>query len=135
MMSDQILIDCPFQVVPPNSEIHGEILWDLQEDPESVTLNLGWWTSGKGTRDEEIIDSIDLGGERIGKRRFSFKMPASPYSFSGKLVSVEWGLECSVKKGDARAIHNLVLSPLEDEIDISGKSYESQTKSISVRPG
>lgn len=133
-MPDQIIIDCPFKLVAPGGHIQGEVLWDLEEDPEEVTLSLGWWTSGKGTRDEEIVDSLQWGDLRIGKERFSFHMPAGPYSFSGKLISVEWGLECSLKTGEARTVHHLVLSPLDHEIDISGNSYESQTKSLSLRP-
>lgn len=129
-MPNQIIIDCPQQVLAPGELVRGEVLWDLEVEPESVVLSLGWWTSGKGTRDEDIVDSVTWRAGRIGKESFSLQIPDGPYSFSGRLVSLEWALECTVKHGNAEALCSLVVSPHGAEIDISANTYESQIKSF-----
>lgn len=133
-MADQIIIDCPRTTIAPGEILRGEVLWDLEEDPEEIYLNLGWWTSGKGTRDEEITGALSWQAGRIGKEPFSLEVPDGPYSFSGRLISVEWGLECTAREGDARVLLPLVVSPSGREVDISAQSYESQIKSFSLRP-
>ncbi len=132
----QILIDCPDSRVRPGGVIAGEALWDLEEDPGSITLSIGWWTEGKGARDERIIEAKEIkNAGRIGKDAFRFEVPTGPLSFSGKLISLNWAIEAGAVKGNAKAVHRFTVSIGDHEIDISGQSYESKGKSVSFRPG
>lgn len=57
-------------------------------------------------------------------------------SFSGRLISVVWGLQLScdgVKVDDA--VENLTISPIGREIDISANTYESQEQPFSLGKG
>lgn len=119
----------------PGDTLQGEILWDLAQDSEEVILSLGWWTSGVGTKDESILDYKSWENPpRIGKERFSFTLPPGPFSFSGRLISLEWGLELSAKKSSGKTLQTFILSPSGQELDFSDRKYESQIKSLSVRP-
>ena len=131
----QILIECPTTGVRPGDTIAGEALWDLEEDPRSITVSMGWWTEGKGTRDERILESKEIeNAGRIGKDAFRFQIPDGPLSFSGKLISLDWAIEVRPEKGNAKAVHPFVVSATDHEIDISVHSYESKGKSLSFRP-
>lgn len=118
----------------PGETIRGEVLWDLSKDTEEVTLSLGWWTSGAGTKDESIFDFTSwTTPPRIGKETFAFTLPPGPFSFSGRLISLEWALELTAKKLDGRSVQTFILSPTGQELDFSDRNYESQIKSLSVR--
>jgi|GEM_PF-1035624 len=133
-MPNHLVLDISSKTVRPGESVAGEFLWDLESKPKSVNLSLGWWTSGRGDRDEAVIASETWDDpSTIGKETFSFSLPPSVIpSFSGKLISVQWGLQLSVKGIRLEdVIEELVVSPLMREIDISKQSYESKGKSFS----
>ncbi len=135
MAENTILLECDTRIARPGQTVAGEALWDLQDDPETIQINLGWYTEGKGTRDEELVETIMVNNPgTIGKQTFSFVMPEGPLSCSGRLISFLWGIECSLKKGKDKAFRPLILTHGEAEIDISKTTYESEIKSLSVRP-
>jgi hypothetical protein len=57
--------------------------------PPVLRVRLLWYTEGKGDQDVHTVEAqtLDPSG------RFEFQLPASPYSFSGKLVSLIWAIE------------------------------------------
>jgi hypothetical protein len=78
----------------------------------SLTAQLGWLTEGKGTRDTSIawsqrVDDLAHGSDRS----FELRLPATPWSFSGKLVAVEWRLEVLDAKGELLVAVPLVIAP------------------------
>ena len=101
----------------PGEELAGEVSWQTDSAPGPVELRLFWHTEGKGTRDVEVIESISFNVPgRQDRRDFRFQLPESPYSFSGKLISVVWALELVLPStGDTERI-DIVISPTRAEI-------------------
>jgi hypothetical protein len=67
---------------------------DAGAKPEPLSLQLGWFTEGKGTRDAAVVWRDALPDLAPGTdRSFEVPLPAAPWSFSGHLVAVEWRLE------------------------------------------
>ena len=96
----------------PGDTVSGTVFWDVAKDPKRVTLNLFWYTDGKGSQDLEIITSLEIESFSCrGEKAFSFELPGEPYSFSGKLISICWALEVFVKKGSAKQQYEFVLGP------------------------
>lgn len=130
-MDTKLYIDLPKSHYAPGETISGTILWTLDKPPESVRLTLGWWTEGRGTRDAKIEASEEWQTTSIaGEEKFSFVLPPSPYSFSGTLITLKWALELSVRKGGQTAVEPVVISPLEEPIQLPHLD-EGRTKSFS----
>ncbi len=137
-MPNHLIIDLPEKNIRPGKTFHGNILWDLESAPRSIHLGFGWWTSGRGDRDEVPLDHCEwTTPSSIGKEPFSFTVPELVVpSFSGRLISVEWGIQLSaqgVRVDDIVEI--LTISPLRREINISGETYQSKGESFPFRKG
>lgn len=137
-MPNHLILEVADKTIRPGGPVQGEILWDLESGPRSLYLSLGWWTSGRGDRDEFIVaDREWTNPGPIGKESFSFTVPDTVVpSFSGRLISVEWGLQLSVagiRMEDV--LEPLIISPTREEIDISSETYQSKGKSVSIRKG
>ena len=92
-MSIQIHIDEERTSFRPRETISGTISWSLPVAPAQVTLELFWTTRGKGQVDSEVVQSVQIKQPAAaGEQRFELKIPDAPYSFSGKLVSLLWGV-------------------------------------------
>jgi hypothetical protein len=101
----------------PGEEIKGVVSWESPKDVRSAELRLFWFTSGKGTRDAETTQTVGFELPQPSDRRsFSFTAPDFPPSFSGRLVSVGWGLELVIKPGQSHAT-DLVIAP--DAVELS----------------
>jgi hypothetical protein len=101
----------------PGEELAGTVSWQSDVEPRSVELRLFWHTEGKGTRDVKVVEntSFSVPG-RQDRRDFRFQLPDSPYSFSGKLVSVVWALELVlVSSGETERLE-IVMSPTRAEV-------------------
>lgn len=106
-----LVIEGGRRVFAPGDEVAGSVSWHLEEDPESVVLRLYWRTEGRGTQDtdteaEEVFRSPGLRDERD----FSFRLPEGPYSFSGTLISLVWGLELVAEPQGALGNLDIVVS-------------------------
>ena len=81
----------------PGEILTGEVSWQLDSNPDDAKIILYWHTSGKGTQNNEIIRSIKLDAVNAnGGCNFEIQLPLGPYSFDGKLISLEWGVELKV---------------------------------------
>lgn len=101
----------------PGSPLEGEVRWKEQETPAELTLSLLWYTSGKGTEDVGVVESKTLPLQySSGSASFSFKLPESPYSFSGELISLIWAVEAIGSDKSDPARMEFVLSPSGKEI-------------------
>jgi len=100
----------------PGEEIAGEVSWQGDAAPRSAELRLFWHTQGKGTRDVEVIETISFASPaRQDRRDFRFALPESPYSFSGKLISLVWALELVLSTDETERLE-IVISPSRTEI-------------------
>jgi hypothetical protein len=101
----------------PGETLSGRAVWRLEDDTEAVELRLFWYTSGKGTEDVAIIDSVrtDAAGT-AGERGFSFRLPDGPYSFSGSLITLTWALELLTLPHGATERIEFVMAPTPVEV-------------------
>ena len=103
----------------PGEQLTGRGAWHLEEAPEAVEVRLLWHTSGKGTRDTNVVESIELQGEGVwGDDTFSIPIPDGPYSFSGKLVTLNWAIEIVAEPSNESFAIELTVGPQEGEIDL-----------------
>ena len=107
----------------PGSRLSGKVSWQLEAPPTAIELELVWNTQGKGSTDTQIVDSMRFETPPAeAERTFSFELPASPYSFSGKLVSLVWSLRVTAYPSRDWAELALTVSPQLGEIDLYGDS-------------
>jgi len=113
----------------PGERLAGSVRWRLPDDPAWVALRLYWRTEGKGTQDVDVVteERFEAPG-RDDRRPFDFPLPEGPYSFSGKLITLVWGLELVAEPGGAVAQTDLVISPTGAELRLAppeGRDGES----------
>ncbi len=106
----------------PRQVVDGTAAWQLEMSPsESSTdleLNLFYYTTGRGDQDLRIVQSLPLVNRPVqGSQHFSFTLPSSPYSFSGKLISLIWAVELVC--GDDAARVEFVMAPGGREIRLT----------------
>lgn len=97
----------------PYGTLTGTIKWDFGSGkiPQNLTVALYWFTEGKGTETGETVDEISIEHSSIGEQKFSFKLPAGPYSFSGNLITLKWAVEFSGEKPDFAVKKEFIMSP------------------------
>jgi hypothetical protein len=101
----------------PGERVEGVAFWELTELPRSLEVRLYWRTQGKGTVDLEVVCSVTFDGVALSDRRpFSMELPAAPYSVSGKLVSIVWGVELVAEPGGQADNVEITVSPTGEEI-------------------
>jgi hypothetical protein len=65
-----------------------------------LVAKVGWYTEGKGDRDEEAVfeQTLHTGELRAGEFTFPFstKLPISPISYSGHYLTIVWRIEASL---------------------------------------
>src|SRR4051812_14066741 len=107
-MSIQINIDGAQSAFRPVESVNGSVSWALPVAPAQVSLELFWTTRGKGTVDSEVVQSKQIKyPAAAGEERFSLAIPNGPYSFSGKLVSLLWGLRLMIHPSQEQTQVNL----------------------------
>ena len=107
----------------PSEELAGEVSWQLEVAPEAIEIRLFWYTSGKGDRDTHIEQTKRY--QRVtstGSERFTFTLPAEPYSFSGKLISLLWAIEIVAQPGADSDRVEFVMAPEGKEVLLSNAS-------------
>jgi hypothetical protein len=119
-METKLYIDVPQLDFKPGDTITGTILWSVEKPPREVTLSLYWRTSGRGTEDSGVENTQTWEtGALAGKEAFSVQLPPSPYSFTGSLIALTWGLELSTKKGGDVTSLDLIMSPTGSDIELA----------------
>jgi len=111
----------------PGERVDGHIEWGLDANPAALELSLLWYTSGKGTRDVQVLHTNKTDGPgAFGSDKFSFTLPAGPYSFSGKLISLIWALELTCTPGEETVRREVVVSPTGREILLASVPGQGQ---------
>ena len=101
----------------PGEAVEGVAFWELDEPPRSVEVRLFWRTQGKGTVDVEVVQSLPEPSRGPRDRRpFRFVLPPGPYSVSGTLVSIVWGVELVTEPSGESASAEITVSPTGEEI-------------------
>lgn len=133
-MDTSLYIDLPKTNYRPGELLRGELLWALDEPPEKIELSLGWWTEGRGDKDANIEHMLEWRSmESAGKESFEMKLPESPYSFEGHLISLKWALELRTANGKQSTTLNLLIAPTDEPIALPLIEDESKRKSFSFR--
>ena len=101
----------------PGETLSGLAGWRLDQPATSIDLRLFYYTEGKGTQDVVVIHttSFDNPPQR-GSHPFQFQLPAAPYSFSGKLISLIWAIEMIVRPGNESTRLPFTLSSDGEEV-------------------
>ena len=120
-MTDSISI----QLDQENSEfqtgttISGKVIWSAAAT-KKIELRLFWFTEGRGTQDIELIEERNWDAQAQGEQPFEFTLPTEPYSFSGRLISLQWALEAvTLPKENATTRKVFTLSPNGKELVLS----------------
>jgi hypothetical protein len=101
----------------PGQKLRGSVLWVLAKAPRALEIRLFWRTQGKGTEDVGVVATTPVAGPAVaGEQEFEFVLPASPWSFSGKLISLGWGVEVVAEPDGQNALVEFVLAPDAREI-------------------
>lgn len=96
----------------PGETIGGTVAWEIEAPPKKAELDLIWSTQGKGTTDIEIVQTVPFFQPQARDNRpFTIKLPESPYSFSGQLISLLWNLELNLDPGDHSRAIEITIAP------------------------
>lgn len=111
----------------PGEEVVGTVSWRLDRPAERIGLRLFWYTKGKGTEDVGIAKTVLFDAPRAQEQReFHLRLPAGPYSFSGKLISLIWALEAVAKPSQEMTRREIVLSPSGVEVLLQKDAAENR---------
>lgn len=103
----------------PGEILQGRVGWQSDAAIKKAELRLFYFTSGRGTRDVEVVNTqVWKNPSSAEKQEFSFNLPAGPYSFSGQLISLEWALELVISPGNHTERLEFTLSPDGNEVDL-----------------
>ncbi len=105
----------------PGDMIAGAAYWKAENPPNSVEVRLVWRTRGKGTEDVQTMWSYSFTDPKPEEARpFKMLAPEGPYSFSGKLISLIWGLELVIKPSAQSTQVEITISPTGKEVLLTG---------------
>lgn len=101
----------------PGGWIEGKATWQLDRSAAWLAIRLLWFTQGKGDADVSVEDEVRLEAPSLSdSHAFRFQLPAAPYSFSGKLISLVWAIEVVAAGVKEAARWEFVLAPDGQEI-------------------
>ncbi len=113
-----IHIDYDHKDYTPGDIISGTVLWTPEsvgkiknaKRAKEVRVSLFYQTSGRGTQEVHIVADQTWPADQT-KGSFQFTLPHEPYSFSGKLISLTWGLEAVSASDKETALYEITLTP------------------------
>ena len=137
-MSGEIRLESESSVYQPDAAISGTVQWQLDKPAQSLELRLIYHTTGRGTQDVETVALETFSRPALSESRVFSLMPEAgcPWSFSGKLISVVWGLELVTDQEQLVAKCSLVVSPSGQEIDLYAHddgSADADSKKLSMK--
>lgn len=101
----------------PAGRARGSASWSLGGDVGAIEIRLFWHTRGKGTSNVEVVQTQRIDQPKLrDQRAFEFALPEGPYSFSGSLISLLWGIEAVIDGATDAARVEFVLSPTGREV-------------------
>lgn len=113
----------------PSETITVEARWELDSEPESLEVRMVWNTAGKGDTDRGIEKTVTIDAPGpAGSRRLDVALPAAPYSFSGKYVSLIWALELIAEPSGLSGRTEITIAPGRREVLLHRGSPERPTE-------
>jgi hypothetical protein len=101
----------------PGETVEGTVAWHFDQPARSVELRLLWYTEGRGDQDVAVVETVPLANPGADESRpFSVRLPAGPFSFSGKLISLAWALEAVALPGARAERLPIAVSPTRRKI-------------------
>lgn len=103
----------------PGETIAINTSWQLPTAPRQAEARLVWYTQGKGDADVGIVQRLPFENPQASDNRScEFLLPESPYSFSGKLISLTWAVEVILEPGQTKRL-DLVVAPGATEVRLT----------------
>jgi hypothetical protein len=103
----------------PGQTAEGVVSWQLDDEPQKLTLALHWYTQSRADGQSGMADCIEFERPGVnGSKPFSLEIPQGPYSFKGRLLSLNWVLELSASPGTGLARHAITVSPTGQEVHL-----------------
>jgi len=115
-----IHIDYDNKDYTPGDIIKGTVLWtpsSIGKRKHDARVSLFYKTSGRGTQELHVVAEQTWPADEI-KGTFEFTLPNEPYSFSGQLISLTWGLEAISSSAEESTIHEISLTPNGQKINL-----------------
>ncbi len=110
-------INNPVKNFKPGDRVSGAALWQCESPEEVIEVNLIFYTTGKGTPDSEIVEVLRVDSPSLtGRVEFDWVLPGSPYSFTGKLITLKWAVEVVALSSGDTARTDFDLTPDGREI-------------------
>lgn len=111
--------------------ISGVATWEnLPEGTTHLEARLIWYTSGKGTRDFDLIAALRIETPHAaGEHHFQFIAPHRPFSFSGDKLSLQWGIELLMFPSKDSLVKEICISPTGQEILLE-KNFDDEIKNF-----
>lgn len=110
-------IELPRAAFQPNDTVRGVAAWDFATAPHAIEARLFWFTRGKGTVDASVVATARFDQPLARDRQpFELRLPATPFSFSGSLVSLIWAVELVTEPTNENVLTEIVMSPTASEI-------------------
>jgi hypothetical protein len=103
----------------PGDVVEGVAGWEAADGkpPAGVEVRLFWHTTGKGDEDVGIADTARFENPAAADaQRYMLQLPVVPYSFSGRLISLQWSLELIVQPGNHVTRLDITVSPTGEEV-------------------
>ncbi|HEY4565529.1 MAG TPA: hypothetical protein VIJ36_21315 [Thermoanaerobaculia bacterium] len=101
----------------PGETVEGTVGWHFDAPARSVEVRLLWYTEGKGDQDVGVVASVPLADPATDEvRPFQIRLPAGPYSFSGRLISLVWAVEAVAEPGARAERLPVTVSPTRQEL-------------------
>lgn len=104
----------------PEEEIQIQVSWKLPHPPSSLEVRFVWHTSGKGDTDMDVAKTVEINNPgSSGEQKLAVILPRAPYSFSGKLISLLWGIELvSLPDEETSTRLDITIAPKGEEVVI-----------------
>lgn len=101
----------------PGETIRGELLWDLSQEVQDITINIFWYTNGIGEQDSEIAvtEKISMPLQK-GRQSFEIELPLAPYSYTGQITELQWAIEATTMKDKVKDVKEFSMTPDKREI-------------------
>ena len=105
----------------PGETIEALCVWQAEagEALDRLELRVFWRTKGRGDTDVRVVKGHGIEDpERSGSMTVEIELPASPYSFTSKLITMQWGLELVAFPTEESKSRRLVIAPEGQPVEL-----------------
>ena len=116
----ELALDDGSTAFEPGGRISGVAGWTAAAPPHGIELRLRWTSQGAGGRDIKIAGVVALPRPGAAERRpFLLHLPVAPYSFRGKLISLDWALELVAQPGEETVAVPITIAPGRQPLELT----------------